>query len=128
MRTVCTRFTSSVLRHFLVGAGQHAPPPAAAADIVDQHIDSAMRAHRRIHQAGGVVRPGDIGDHRRDRGRRRAQPLRRTLQVGLATGGDHHVAAFRGETRGGCKTDAAAGAGDQCDAAGETEIHRGFLS
>src|SRR5579883_3442734 len=45
------------------------------------------------------------------------------VERGLVAPGEHHVTAFGGERQGDAAADAAARAGDECDLAGQSEIH-----
>ena len=97
---------------------------AAAAHVVDEHVDAPELPECVLGQERCGVRVEQIGSHLHD-----AHAVRFGLQRGGgervdAAGVEHEVRAFAGEVERDLLPDAAAGAGDDRDAVAQSELHQ----
>lgn len=88
--------------------GDEFPP----ADIGEENIESAFLLFDGFKKAVEVFEAGNVTLHGCDI---RANILYGGVESGLPTAGDKDESAFGNESLGGCKADAAAAAGDECD-------------
>ena len=100
---------------------------ARAADVVDDHVEPAVRADRGVDDGRHALGRRHVGgDTQRPRRRSRRAPALRATAASRSAGvarAQHDARALAGERERDGAADPAAGAGDERDFAGEREVH-----